>query len=61
MQSEYSQENIEFWEACEEFKQTSVDKFNLKAGKIFELYVEADSPNEVKTLIQTLIKKKKHL
>ncbi|KAI7807628.1 regulator of G-protein signaling 4 [Triplophysa rosa] len=47
LQSEYSQENIEFWEACEEFKQTSVDKMNPKAGKIFEQYVEADSPNEV--------------
>ncbi|XP_051569165.1 regulator of G-protein signaling 4-like [Myxocyprinus asiaticus] len=47
LQSEYSQENIEFWEACEDFKQTSVDKMNLKARKIFEQYVEADSPKEV--------------
>ncbi|KAA0712976.1 Regulator of G-protein signaling 4 [Triplophysa tibetana] len=47
LQSEYSQENIEFWEACEEFKQTSEDKMKLKGGKIFEQYVEADSPNEV--------------
>uniref|UniRef100_A0A8C1Y752 Regulator of G protein signaling 4 n=1 Tax=Cyprinus carpio TaxID=7962 RepID=A0A8C1Y752_CYPCA len=47
LQSEYSQENIEFWEACEDFKQTSVDKMNVKARKIFERYVEADSPSEV--------------
>ncbi|XP_055070021.1 regulator of G-protein signaling 4 [Misgurnus anguillicaudatus] len=47
LQSEYSQENIEFWEACEEFKTTSVDKMNAKAKKIYEEYVEADSPKEV--------------
>ncbi|KAK7144853.1 hypothetical protein R3I94_011061 [Phoxinus phoxinus] len=47
LQSEYSQENIEFWVACEDFKQTSVDKMNLKAKMIFEQYVDADSPSEV--------------
>ncbi|KAK9973389.1 hypothetical protein ABG768_024125 [Culter alburnus] len=47
LQSEYSQENIEFWEACEDFKQTSVDKMDMKAKMIFERYVEADSPSEV--------------
>ncbi|XP_043098778.1 regulator of G-protein signaling 4 [Puntigrus tetrazona] len=47
LQSEYSQENIEFWEACEDFKQTSVEKINVKARKIFEQYVDADSPREV--------------
>ncbi|KAF4112289.1 regulator of G-protein signaling 4 [Onychostoma macrolepis] len=47
LQSEYSQENIEFWEACADFKQTSVDKMNVNAKKIFERYVEANSPSEV--------------
>ncbi|XP_067314541.1 regulator of G-protein signaling 4 [Pseudorasbora parva] len=47
LQSEYSQENIEFWEACEDFKQTSADKMNLKARMIFDQYVDADSPREV--------------
>ncbi|XP_042614396.1 regulator of G-protein signaling 4-like [Cyprinus carpio] len=47
LQSEYSQENIEFWDACEDFKQTSVDKMNVKARKIFERYVEVDSSSEV--------------
>ncbi|KAG1938567.1 regulator of G-protein signaling 4 isoform X2 [Pimephales promelas] len=47
LQSEYSQENIEFWVACEDFKQTSVDKMNLKAKMIFERYIDADSPSEV--------------
>ncbi|XP_051561819.1 regulator of G-protein signaling 4 [Myxocyprinus asiaticus] len=47
LQSEFSQENIEFWEACEDFKQTSVCKMDTKARKIFEQYVEADSPKEV--------------
>lgn len=47
LQSEYSQENVEFWEACEDFKQTSVDEINVKARKIFERYVEVDSPSEV--------------
>ncbi len=41
LKSEYSQENIEFWEACEDFKQTSVDEMNVNARKIFERYVEA--------------------
>lgn len=47
LQSEYSQENIEFWVACEDFKQTPADKMNLKARNIFERYIEADSPREV--------------
>ncbi|KAG1938569.1 regulator of G-protein signaling [Pimephales promelas] len=51
LQSEYSQENIEFWVACEDFKQTSVDKMNLKAKMIFERYIDADSPSEVRALL----------
>ncbi len=51
LKSEYSQENIEFWEACEDFKQTSVDEMNVNARKIFERYVEANSPSEVRALL----------
>ncbi|XP_062853141.1 regulator of G-protein signaling 4 [Trichomycterus rosablanca] len=47
LKSEYSQENIEFWEACEDFKKTSAPQMHVKAKQIFEQYVEADSSNEV--------------
>ncbi|TRZ04065.1 hypothetical protein DNTS_025249 [Danionella cerebrum] len=47
LQSEYSEENIEFWESCEDFKLTPLDKMTIKARNIFERYIETDSPREV--------------
>lgn len=47
LKSEFSQENIEFWLACEEYKKTSPDKMPAKAKQIFDQYVDMDSPSEV--------------
>lgn len=47
LKSEFSQENIEFWRACEDYKKTSAEKMATKAKQIFDQYVEMDSPNEV--------------
>ncbi|XP_063056250.1 regulator of G-protein signaling 4 [Engraulis encrasicolus] len=47
LKSEFSQENIEFWLACEEYKKTSPEKMPAKAKQIFDLFVDTDSPCEV--------------
>ncbi|XP_030647366.1 regulator of G-protein signaling 4 [Chanos chanos] len=47
LKSEFSQENMEFWLACEDYKKTPTNKMDAKARKIFKQYVEVDSPNEV--------------
>jgi len=47
LKSEFSQENIEFWLACEEYKKTSSEKMPAKAKQIFDHYVDMDSPCEV--------------
>lgn len=45
---EFSQENIEFWEACEDFKGMPAKQMEAKAKEIFEQYVAVDSPKEVR-------------
>ncbi|XP_030647086.1 regulator of G-protein signaling 5a isoform X3 [Chanos chanos] len=48
LRSEFSQENIEFWEACEEFKKTkSPLKMAAKAKKIYEDFIQTGGPKEV--------------
>ncbi|KAM6962989.1 regulator of G-protein signaling 4 [Aplochiton taeniatus] len=47
LKSEFSQENIEFWSACEDYKKTPLNKMAAKAREIYDQYVKADSPNEV--------------
>ncbi|MCJ8729796.1 hypothetical protein PDJAM_G00110690 [Pangasius djambal] len=47
LKSEFSQENIEFWVACEDFKRTPAPQMQAKAKLIFKQYVDIDSPNEV--------------
>ncbi|XP_060774341.1 regulator of G-protein signaling 4 [Neoarius graeffei] len=47
LKSEFSQENIEFWVACEDFKRTPALQMQAKAKQIFKQYVDVDSPNEV--------------
>ncbi|KAL7832700.1 hypothetical protein SRHO_G00297180 [Serrasalmus rhombeus] len=44
---EFSQENIEFWEACEDFKKLPAKQMEAKAKQIFQLYVDVDSSKEV--------------
>lgn len=48
LKSEFSDENIEFWLACEDFKKTkSAAKIASKAHKIYSEFIQADSPKEV--------------
>lgn len=60
LKSEYSDENIEFWLTCEDYKKIkSSFRMSSKAKKIYEQFIKAESPKEVSpnqktlTLIQT--------
>lgn len=49
LQSEFSDENIEFWMSCEDFKKTKNPvKMATKAKKIYEDFIQADGPKEVR-------------
>lgn len=57
LQSEFSDENVEFWMSCEEFKKIKDPvKMAAKAKKIYEDFIQAEGPREV---IDFLLKKKK--
>lgn len=48
LKSEFSEENVEFWLACEDFKKTeSAEKIASKARMIYSEFIEADAPKEV--------------
>eukprot|EP00064_Thunnus_orientalis_P006484 superscaffoldBa00000676_g6502 len=47
LKSEFSEENIDFWLACEDYKKSTTSKLTTRAKQIYQQYVEADSPNEV--------------
>ncbi|XP_061594859.1 regulator of G-protein signaling 5a [Cololabis saira] len=48
LQSEFSDENIEFWMACEDFKKTKNSvKMASKAKKIYEDFIQSEGPKEV--------------
>ncbi|KAM7013165.1 regulator of G-protein signaling 4 [Tautogolabrus adspersus] len=47
LRSEFSQENMDFWVACEDYKNTNPSKFTTRAKQIYQQYVKADAPNEV--------------
>uniref|UniRef100_A0A672QDV0 Regulator of G-protein signaling 21-like n=1 Tax=Sinocyclocheilus grahami TaxID=75366 RepID=A0A672QDV0_SINGR len=48
MKSEYSEENIEFWMACEEFKKIrSRSKLESRAKTIYDKFIRPDSPKEI--------------
>ncbi|XP_032428723.1 regulator of G-protein signaling 5-like [Xiphophorus hellerii] len=48
LQSEFSDENIEFWMACEDFKKTKNPmKMTAKAKKIYEDFIQSEGPREV--------------
>ncbi|MGH0137948.1 UNVERIFIED_CONTAM: hypothetical protein FKN15_030375 [Acipenser sinensis] len=48
LRSEFSEENLEFWLACEDYKKTW-SSFNLqhKAKKIFNQYIKTQAPREM--------------
>ncbi|CAG2163808.1 unnamed protein product [Oppiella nova] len=43
---EFSEENIEFWMACEEFKKSRQSKLTQKARKIFDDFLAVKAPKE---------------
>lgn len=53
LKSEFSEENVEFWLACEDFKKTeSAEKIASKAKIIYSEFIEADAPKEVSKIFQ---------
>ncbi|KAK5606047.1 Regulator of G-protein signaling 5 [Crenichthys baileyi] len=48
LQSEFSDENVEFWMTCEDFKKTKNPvKMAAKAKKIYEDFIQSEGPREV--------------
>ncbi|XP_036453366.1 regulator of G-protein signaling 13 [Colossoma macropomum] len=48
LKSEFSDENIEFWLICEEYKKIkSTSRLGSRAKKIFERYIQAEAPKEI--------------
>ncbi|XP_068098212.1 regulator of G-protein signaling 21 [Hyperolius riggenbachi] len=48
LKSEFSDENIEFWLACEDFKKTKISsQLAGKANKIYCEYIKTEAPREV--------------
>lgn len=49
LKTEFSEENLEFWLACEEFKKLrSAAKLASRAHKIFEEFIRSEAPKEVR-------------
>uniref|UniRef100_A0A2K6CXE6 Regulator of G protein signaling 21 n=1 Tax=Macaca nemestrina TaxID=9545 RepID=A0A2K6CXE6_MACNE len=48
LKSEFSEENVEFWLACEDFKKMkNAEKIASKARMIYSEFIEADAPKEI--------------
>ncbi|XP_029474615.1 regulator of G-protein signaling 21 [Rhinatrema bivittatum] len=48
LKSEFSEENLEFWLACEDYKKTrSSTKIISKAKKIYSEFIQNDAPKEI--------------
>ncbi|XP_071505371.1 uncharacterized protein [Diadema antillarum] len=47
LQTEFSDENIEFWLACEDYKKLKSSKYATRARKIYDDYVTIQAPREV--------------
>ncbi|KAM8727359.1 regulator of G-protein signaling 21-like [Acanthopagrus schlegelii] len=48
LKSEFCEENLDFWLACEDFKSyDSQEELTRKAASIYEEFIEADSPKQV--------------
>ncbi|XP_007421057.1 regulator of G-protein signaling 2 [Python bivittatus] len=54
LKSEFCEENIDFWLACEDFKKIkSPQKLTAKAKKIYSDFIEKESPKEINIDFQT--------
>lgn len=47
LRSEFSEENMDFWVTCEDYKNIAPSKMVMRAKQIYQQYVEADAPHEV--------------
>ncbi|XP_064845429.1 regulator of G-protein signaling 4-like [Oncorhynchus masou masou] len=47
LKAEFSQENMEFWKACEKYKMSAPKNMAGKAKQIYDQYIAADALNEV--------------
>uniref|UniRef100_A0A1A8ID71 Regulator of G-protein signaling 13 n=3 Tax=Nothobranchius TaxID=28779 RepID=A0A1A8ID71_NOTKU len=48
LKSEFSDENLEFWAVCEDYKKIRCSfRMSFKAKKIFKLYIRAEAPREI--------------
>lgn len=47
LQSEFSEENLQFWQSCEELKQLRGQALHHKARQIFAKFLEPGAPAEV--------------
>lgn len=51
--SEFSDENLEFWLVCEDYKKIrSSFRTSSRARKIFKRYIQADAAREVEPLLR---------
>lgn len=51
LKSEYSDENIEFWLTCEDYKKIkSSFRMSSRAKKIYEQFIKVESPKEVNSI-----------
>ncbi|MBN3271454.1 RGS18 protein, partial [Polyodon spathula] len=50
LKSQFSEENIEFWLACEDFKKNKSTKLASQAKKIYSVYIETAAPKEIHSL-----------
>lgn len=56
LRSEFSEENVLFWLACEELKkQTNPDSIEERARSIYEDYISILSPKEVEKIVSTCL------
>lgn len=55
LKSEFSEENIEFWLACEDYKKTKSDYLHSKAERIYEEFVQSDAIKQVCTKLMCLV------
>ncbi|XP_021098583.1 regulator of G-protein signaling 1 isoform X2 [Heterocephalus glaber] len=47
LKSEFSEENIEFWLACEDYKKTESNLLHSKAEKIYKAFVHPDAAKQI--------------
>lgn len=60
LKSEFCEENLDFWLACQEYKSFDTPaELIQRAASIYEEFIRADAPKEVKTNSVVLLLNKK--